>query len=164
MASHIRALLAGGLSLDEIVKREGVDTRSLTCPDFSMQVRDFQALFDRAATATGDPILGAHIAEHVTIADFQTLGYLLVNSPTIGEWLRNFERYHGIFAQITGPPFHQRQGALCRIQPGNRFGYRAATGYPVLGGGPDRQYQAACPTGLGARRLPFHDAAAARSR
>lgn len=99
MAWLIRALLASGLSLDEIVKREGVDTRSLGRPDFSMQVRDFQALFEWAAAATGDPILGAHIAEHVTIADFQMLGYLLVNSPTIGEWLRNFERYHGIFAR-----------------------------------------------------------------
>lgn len=95
----IQALLAAGLPLDEIVRREGIDTRSVGRPDLSMRVRDFQALFEWAAAATGDPILGAHIAEHVTIADFQTLGYLLVNSPTIGEWLHNFERYHGIFAR-----------------------------------------------------------------
>lgn len=109
----IRALLAGGVSLDAIVKREGIDTRALGRPDLSMRVRDFQSLFEWAAEAIGDPILGAHIAEHVTVADFQTLGYLLVNSPTIGEWLRNFERYHGIFAQDSQVRLSTRGKVLC---------------------------------------------------
>lgn len=95
----VEALLAANVELDAV---SGFLGRPLTARGLDRLIlpsETFLRLFEWGARICGDPDLGVHIAAGLTARDVGLLGYLLENSQTLGEWVRNVTHYHEVFSQ-----------------------------------------------------------------
>jgi AraC-like DNA-binding protein len=60
------------------------------------------ALYEAAAQLTGDDAFGLHLSERTSPKVFDLLGYVLMNSPTLGEAIDRIVRYHSIWTDGAG--------------------------------------------------------------
>ncbi|MDD3763311.1 MAG: AraC family transcriptional regulator [Nevskiales bacterium] len=59
-------------------------------------------LFDRAAAALGDDALGLHAGEQIRPGHYGALGYVAMNSATLGEALDSLRRYQALVIDVGG--------------------------------------------------------------
>jgi AraC-like DNA-binding protein len=73
------------------------DPGVLQNPDHRIPFAQLVALYESAAQLTGDQCFGIHLAERIDPRVFDVLGYVVINSPTIGEALTRIARFHSIW-------------------------------------------------------------------
>lgn len=89
--------------VDAILKTAGLTRRQVSDPDAQIPFHKHAALFTLAAEATGDDCFGLHLSTVVAPKQAGVLGYVLLNSATLGEVLVNLVRYHRVLTE--GPEF-----------------------------------------------------------
>ena len=82
------ASLYRAVSLDPVILKD---------PDHRIPFAQLVALYEAAARLSGDDAFGLHLGETVDPRVFDVLGYVVINSPTIGEALARVARYHSIW-------------------------------------------------------------------
>jgi len=68
-------------------------TADLGDPDAMVELARLNALYEAAALETGDPAFGLHLCLSWDLSRVGTLGYAVLNAPTVGTGLRNLARY-----------------------------------------------------------------------
>ncbi len=79
--------------IDPILKKAGLTRRQVSDPDAQIPYHKHAALLTLAAEATGDGCFGLHLSTSITPKQAGVLGYILLNSATLGDALMNFVRY-----------------------------------------------------------------------
>jgi AraC-like DNA-binding protein len=74
-----------------------IDLAALADPDHRLPFGRVVRLYDACARLTGDETFGLHVGESSHPAMFDVVGYLMMNSPTVGEALRRLERYQRVW-------------------------------------------------------------------
>ena len=102
VTATFRAFLARypRISADRLIQTAGIEPHRIGDADAVIDQRQWVALLEAAADATGDPGLGLELALQVPWKDFGVLGYVLLNSPTVGAALENSARFLAV--QQTG--------------------------------------------------------------
>ncbi|HEX8721426.1 MAG TPA: AraC family transcriptional regulator [Pyrinomonadaceae bacterium] len=109
-----------GVSPAELCRAVSLDPAALEDPDGRIPYAQVVALYEEGARLTGDDAFGLHVGERTSLRVFDVLGYVLMNSPTLGEGLRRAVRYHSIWS--TGADYDL-----------DAAGGRARVGYRYLG-------------------------------
>lgn len=99
VAKIIDAAAAHGVEPEALYRAIGLDAAVLEGPDNRIPFAQLVALYERAAEMTGDDDFGLHVGERVDPKLFDVLGYMVVNSPTMGEALNRLVRYHSIWSE-----------------------------------------------------------------
>lgn len=94
----IDAAAAQGVEPGELYRAVELEPALLTDPDNRIPFSQIVALYQRAADLTGDDAFGLHVGERVDARLFDVLGYVVVNSPTLGTALDRLVRYHSIWS------------------------------------------------------------------
>ncbi len=89
---------ARGVRAEELYRAVNLDPSLLDDPDNRIPFSQFVALYENAARLTGDDAFGLHVGEISTPELFDVLGYVVINSPTLGEALNRLVRYHSIWS------------------------------------------------------------------
>ncbi|MBK9033145.1 MAG: AraC family transcriptional regulator [Myxococcales bacterium] len=90
-----------GLSIDELMQRAGIGPEELVDPDAMLSLAGCMELLERAVVLTGDAALGLGFAAQLPWKDLGVLGYVVLNSPTVGAAFTHLGRYLAI-QQTTG--------------------------------------------------------------
>jgi AraC-like DNA-binding protein len=85
-----------GLDLDRLALEAGLDPKRIGDPDRTFDQLGWFTFVEAAAQAAGDPYLAIGYAEQMPWKDLGVLGYVLRNSPTVGDALANMARYFAI--------------------------------------------------------------------
>lgn len=99
----------GGADVSELYRAAGFDASALADPDARIPFAQLVALYEQAARLTGDDAFGLHVGESVTPTMFDVVGYLTVNSATLGEAYRRLARFHSIWTD--GASFSIKENA-----------------------------------------------------
>ncbi len=91
----------------------GVDPCILDSPDSLIPVETYIAVEDEAARLSGDPYFGLHMGEYVEPGNYSIIGYIMMNSRTLGEAFSRSGRYYRIIGNL--------------LTPGVRLGYKKVT-------------------------------------
>jgi AraC-like DNA-binding protein len=94
----VAALNAARIETDPILKTAGLTRRQVTNPDAKIPFHKHAALLTLAAEAMGDPYFTLHLSLQVHPRQAGVLGYILLNSSTLGDALRNLQRYHHVLS------------------------------------------------------------------
>jgi len=86
-----------GVSAGSLYASVGLDPHILEDPDQRIPFAQLVSLYEQAAALTGDPAFGLHLGARVDPKVFDVLGYVAINSPTLGEALNRVARYHSIW-------------------------------------------------------------------
>ena len=129
----MRELRRQVLDVERIVTEAGLDMREINLEEGRIPFLKHAALLEIAAHETGDDYFGLHIAKQVDPRDLGALGYIGLSSQTLGDALRNLERYLATitesfrielsldddFAHVTFKPTHS---SFLRHRQANEFG------------------------------------------
>jgi AraC-like DNA-binding protein len=107
------------VSADRLIQAAGIDPRRIGDHDAVIDQQQWVALLEAAAAETGDACFGMELALQVPWKDLGVLGYVLLNSPTVGSALDNSARYLAV--QQTGGTL-----AVTRSPRAVRFSYAMA--------------------------------------
>lgn len=103
-AKQIAELLeARGLPPQRVLREVGLDWRKVREPDARIPFAKHVALVEAVARHFGDSCFGLHFASRVDILDAGTIGYVVANSPKLGDAFRNLVSYLGIFTEGVRP-------------------------------------------------------------
>jgi len=86
-----------GVKADALYDSIKLDPAVLVDPDRRIPFAQLVALYENAAGLSGDPCFGLHLGESIDLTAFDLLGYVVLNSQTVGEALKRAERYHSIW-------------------------------------------------------------------
>lgn len=92
-----RAAAARGVPAGALYRAVGMDPAVLNDPDSRIPFAQIVALYEHAATLSGDEAFGLHVGEHADPTAFDVLGYSVINSPTFGDALDRVVRYNSIW-------------------------------------------------------------------
>jgi len=92
-----RAAAGRGVPAGALYRAVGIDPEMLNDPDARIPFAQIVALYEQAATLTGDDAFGLHVGEHADPTAFDVLGYSVINSPTFGDALDRVVRYNSIW-------------------------------------------------------------------
>jgi AraC-like DNA-binding protein len=95
----VERLKAARIATDPILKRAGLTRRQVSDPDAKIPFHKHAALLTLAAEATGDACFALHLSLDVHPRQAGILGYILLNSSTLGDALRNLQRYHHVLSE-----------------------------------------------------------------
>ncbi len=87
------------ISTDPILKEAGLTRRQASDPDAKIPFHKHATLLTLAAEATGDGCFGLHLGTSLYPKQAGVLGYVLLNSSTLGDALRNLERYYRVLTE-----------------------------------------------------------------
>jgi len=79
--------------VDPILRKAGLSWRQVSDPDARIPYHKHAALLSLAAEATGDGCFGLRLTRSIVPKQAGVLGYVLLNSATLGGALRNLVRY-----------------------------------------------------------------------
>lgn len=82
-----------GGDVDAIFGRAGLDTGELDSPYNELNLRQYCALFEEAATQTGNDNFGLHFGHRFAPRRLGAIGYVAISSPTLAAGIRNLVRY-----------------------------------------------------------------------
>ncbi len=94
--------------IDPILKKAGLTRRQVSDPDAQIPFHKHAALLTLAAQATGDGCFGLHLSTSITPKQAGVLGYVLLNSATLGDALVNLVRYYRVLTE--GPELDFKVG------------------------------------------------------
>lgn len=86
-----------GVTEQSLYQAVGLDPSVLDDPDNRIAFAQLVSLYEAAAALTRDDAFGLHLGENIDLRVFDVLGYVALNSPTIGEALERVARYHSIW-------------------------------------------------------------------
>jgi len=89
----IETAVLRGASRAELFDGSGLTPEMLTSPDMRVSYLQYGALCANAMRLTGDPALGLEVGRNTGVAQMGALGFLLMNSPTIGAAYDALVRY-----------------------------------------------------------------------
>lgn len=93
-ASGVDALIARyGGDIDAIFGRATLSTDQLASPINELNLRQYCALFEEAARATGHDNFGLHFGQDFQPQRLGAIGYAAITAPTLAAGLANFVRY-----------------------------------------------------------------------
>lgn len=95
----VRYAEASGFRLEPLLDRFGLQLSQLLESDGWIPLDAYLPLRETAAREWGDPFLGLHMAERARLADHGTLGYVLLNAPTVRDALEDLIRYIHVVKQ-----------------------------------------------------------------
>ncbi len=94
--------------IDPILKKAGLTRRQVSDPDAQIPFHKHAALLTLAAEATGDGCFGLHLGTSIDPKQAGALGYVLLNSATLGDALANLVRYYRVLTE--GPEIDLKVG------------------------------------------------------
>jgi hypothetical protein len=89
----LAAVVAAGGSPERVLAAAGLTAEDLADVDRLIDVERVTGLFEAAARETGDDCFGLHLGETYEFTALGALSYVVLNAPTVGTALANFERY-----------------------------------------------------------------------
>ena len=95
----VERLKAARIATDPILKKAGLTRRQVNDPDAKIPFHKHAALLTLVAEATGDGCFGLHLSLDVHPRQAGVLGYVLLNSSTLSDALRNLQRYHHVLSE-----------------------------------------------------------------
>ncbi len=95
----VERLKAERISTDPILKHAGLTRRQASDPDAKIPFHKHATLLTLAAEATGDGCFGLHLGTTLHPRQAGVLGYVLLNSSTLGDALRNLMRYSRVLTE-----------------------------------------------------------------
>jgi AraC-like DNA-binding protein len=98
----VDAAAAYGVRARELYRAVHLDPSLLDDADNRIPYSQIVELYERAARLTGDDAFGLHLSERTSAKVFDLLGYVLLNSPTLGEAIGRIVRYHSIWTDGAG--------------------------------------------------------------
>ncbi|TAJ30953.1 MAG: AraC family transcriptional regulator [Reyranella sp.] len=93
-ATYIAAdLRRAGHALDGPLKEVGLSRTDIASPDGRISYASYMGLIERAALLLGEPGYGLKLGSSHDVRDSGLVGFIALNSPTLGDALANVERY-----------------------------------------------------------------------
>src|SRR5215217_2371039 len=74
----------------------GLDPQALQSPEARISAETYLYIQDQAAKLTNDSYFGLHMGEFAEAGSWSILGYLMMNSKTVGEAIEKTNRYSRI--------------------------------------------------------------------
>ncbi len=90
------ALRHAGCRPETICQAVGLQPADLRDPDASIPLHAYLNLLELAAQGSGDDCFGLHFGASYDPGNYGALGFVALNSPTVGAGLRNIGRYLGV--------------------------------------------------------------------
>jgi AraC-like DNA-binding protein len=91
------AAAAAGVAPSELCRAVALDPKLIDDADNRIPFAQLVALYEHAARLTHDDAFGLHVGERTSPTLFDVLGYVVINSPTLGAALQRLVRYHAIW-------------------------------------------------------------------
>lgn len=96
-ATYIAAdLRRAGHALDGPLEEVGLSRTDVASPDGRISYAAYMGLIERAALLMGDPGYGLRLGSSHGVRDSGLVGFIALNSATLGDALANIERYLGV--------------------------------------------------------------------
>lgn len=111
----IEAMETGGVDLSDLADRLPAAFEQLLAAPDTLSPDDLVGLLDSCASMSGDADFGLHMADYLELTRIGTYGYLLLNAPTVREFLELAARYYALIYQ-GGRLGLTTSGALARYQ------------------------------------------------
>ena len=89
----VKRLRSEKIPADPILKAAGLRRSQVSNPDNKIPFHKHAALLTLAAEATGDDFFGLHLGSSLRLKQAGVLGFLMLNSETLGDALNNLVRY-----------------------------------------------------------------------
>jgi AraC-like DNA-binding protein len=116
----VRVLTHLGFDTSSLLKRAGLRPAELEDPDALVPLSVFDVVLCGAVEENRIPNLGAHLAFHTPMGAFPLLDYLVLTSDTVGDALRQLQRYfHTTSAPCTLEIVEDEQFVRLIVQPGS---------------------------------------------
>ncbi|HEV2913416.1 MAG TPA: AraC family transcriptional regulator [Pyrinomonadaceae bacterium] len=93
----VDAAADAGVRPEELYSAVNLDPALLSDVENRIPYAQIVALYEAAARLTRDDAFGIHLSERTSAKVFDLLGYVLMNSATLGEALDRIVRYHSIW-------------------------------------------------------------------
>lgn len=107
-ARHARNLLATlvevGADGQSMLRAGGLVDADLADADGRVPLEAVYEAIEVALDQTGDPLLGVHVAQRVTMDDLDAMGFLLLTSHTMGEAIERINHFADAF--VSGERYH----------------------------------------------------------
>ncbi len=84
--------------VDSLLKKAGLTRRQVSDPDARIPYQKHAALLSLAAEATGDDCFGLRLTRSINPKQAGVLGYVLLNSASLGDALANLVRYFHVMS------------------------------------------------------------------
>src|SRR5215475_13435788 len=88
-----------GARADDLLKEVGLRRTDVADPEARIPYAAVLGLIERAATLLGDPSLGLRLGASHEARDSGLLGFVVLNSPTLMDALRNLQRYFHVVGE-----------------------------------------------------------------
>lgn len=85
-----------GIDHDDFLQSAGIETIRLKSPDNRISIDEFFNIQNKALKITGDDFFGLHLGEFRQAGAGSVLGYIVMNSGTLGKGLVNIEKYFNV--------------------------------------------------------------------
>ena len=92
-------LKAARIATDPVLKKAGLTRRQTSNPDIKIPFHKHAALLTLAAEAVGDGCFALHTSLDIQPRQVGALGYILLNSSTLGDALGNLQRYYRVLTE-----------------------------------------------------------------
>ena len=96
-ARHVIDLAARQVAPERLALAAKLDLDALDKRDARIAMSSLVELYELAAELTGDRCFGMHVGERVDLRAYGMFGYLVLNSPTLGDVLRDAATYLPIY-------------------------------------------------------------------
>ena len=110
---------------DPVLKQVGLSRVQVSDPEGRIPFYKLADLLEVAARETRDPLLGLHLGQRLKPKDFGLLGYIALNSATLGDALRNVKRYSRVYSdgsELTLVKEGSRVAVVVRVLDPKAFG------------------------------------------
>jgi len=87
------ALERRGLDAGQVLRAAHLSREALSSPENRVPYETAQQIWESAAAAAKDDAFGIHVAQELTIGDFDIFDYIQAAASTVGEGLQNLTRY-----------------------------------------------------------------------
>jgi AraC-like DNA-binding protein len=95
----VKALRQQGLQTDDLLNEVGITRDDVSDPEARVSYAAVLRLIERAATLLDDPSLGLRLGASYGARDSGLLGFVLLNSPTLMESIKNLQRYFRVIGE-----------------------------------------------------------------
>ncbi|MBN1472656.1 MAG: AraC family transcriptional regulator [Syntrophaceae bacterium] len=103
LSQLVRYLSHLKIGIEPIFRAAGLAAAVLDSPDSHISLESYIAVEDEAARVSGDAYFGLHMGEFVEPGNYSILGYMMMNSRTLGEAFEKSARYHKIIGNMITP-------------------------------------------------------------
>jgi AraC-like DNA-binding protein len=114
LLQYLQAAEQRGADRKPLLAAAGVDESLLPQRERRITLDQLERFIDAAVAATGDALFGLHTAQFVTPATYNVLGYIAMNSATLGDAIGKIDQYEKLVGDM-GTTSISRQGAYTQL-------------------------------------------------